>query len=62
MTKHETKQLIEKLKQDLKEVEAERKFMQSQSGHHISRELRDKYKDEVFILRKQISELEESLS
>jgi len=62
MTKKEQKALLSKLKKELEETEAERKFMQSQTGHHISRDLRDKYESDVIALRKKVNELEETLS
>ncbi len=62
MAKQEKEQLLKKLKQDLEEVEAERKFVLSQTGHHVSSKTKNKYKDEVFILRKRIKELEDALS
>ena len=58
MTKQETALLLEKLRKQLDELETERKFMQRQTGHHVSRDLRDKYENEVISLRKRIKELE----
>ncbi len=62
MSKKEQEQLLSQLKKELEETEAERKFMQSQTGHHISRELRDKYASDVILLRKRVKELEATLS
>ncbi len=62
MSKQEQEELLSQLKKELEEAEAERKFMQSQTGHHISRELRDKYESDVILLRRRVIELEETLS
>ena len=62
MSKKEQKELLSQLKNDLDELEAERKFMQSQTGHHVARDLRDKYESDVVHLRQQINELEKKLS
>jgi len=58
MTGKDQMKLLVNLKKQLTETEAERKFMQSQTGHHVSRDLRDQYDSEVRSLRKRIEELE----
>ena len=62
MSKKEQEELHSQLKKELEELEAERKFMQSQTGHHVARDLRDKYERDVILLRKRITELEDILS
>ena len=58
MAKQETELLLKELKKQLDELETERKFMQRQTGHHVSRDIRDKYESDVVTLRKRIKELE----
>ena len=62
MSSNEKETLLTSLKKELYELETERKFMQRQTGHHVQRELRDKYESEVLSLRKRIEELEDTLS
>ncbi len=61
MTTNERKALVLQLKNELGELQAERKFMQGQTGHHVSREIRDKYASDEAALRNKIAELEKTI-
>jgi hypothetical protein len=62
MTNEETKQLISQLKDDLAEIETERKYVLGQTGIHLPGKTARNYEDEVSVLRMQIAELESTLS
>jgi len=62
MSKHEIEQQLSRLKRDLEEIEDERKFVLGQTGIHLPGKTVRNYEDEMSVLRKMITRLEESLS
>ena len=62
MSNQETQKLIEQLKLDLEEIEAERKFVLGQTGVHLPCKTARNYEDEVSVLRRKIAKLEDTLT
>ena len=62
MTKQETEKLIAQLKNELEEIQAERKFVLGQTGIHLPGKTARNYDDEISVLRKKIAQLEDTLS